>query len=123
MEYEATSKYIRMSTRKLRLIADAITRLDVNTAIVQLSQMPKRAADPMQKTLASAIANAKVKEVASETLRIKTIEVMGGPAMKRFHAASRGMAHAYKKRMSHVRILLTDEINKENTKNTHGGKS
>ena len=45
-------------------------------------------------------------------LMILTLEVDGGPAMKRWHAVSKGSAHAYKKRMSHVNITLS-EVSKE----------
>ncbi len=109
MEYTATTKYVRTSTRKLRLIADAIRPLSPVVALAQLKQMPKMAAKPMSDVVASAIANAKQKQAKEETLSFKVIEVMGGPVMKRFHAASRGQALPYKKRMTHIRIVLTDE--------------
>ena len=109
MEYQATSKYIRTTTRKLRLIADLIRKMSPSEALVQLDHMPKLGAEPMAKALASAIANASQKQAKGEDLRFKLIEVMGGPVMKRFHAVSRGQAHSYKKRMTHVRIVLTDE--------------
>lgn len=110
MEYQATSKYIRTSTRKLRLIADAIRSITPADALVQLANMPKEAADPMAKVVAAALSNAKQKNAIEQDLKFKTIEVMGGPAMKRFHAVSRGQAHSYKKRMTHVRIVLSDEV-------------
>jgi large subunit ribosomal protein L22 len=113
MEYQATSKYIRTTTRKLRLIADLIREMSPSEALIQLDHMPKLGAEPMGKALASAIANASQKKAAGESLRFKTIEVMGGPVMKRFHAVSRGQAHSYKKRMTHVRIILTDEGEKK----------
>lgn len=109
MDYQATSKYIRTSTRKLRLVADAVSKLTPSDAVVQLATMPKEAAGPMAKVIASAIANAVAKQVKETDLQFKKIEVMGGPVMKRFHAVSRGQAHAYVKRMTHVRIVLTDE--------------
>lgn len=109
MDYEATAKYIRMSTRKLRLIADAIRGLTAEEAFVKLSRLPKAAAFPMSEVISSALANAKGKNAETSALKFKTIEVMGGPALKRWHAVSRGQAHAYKKRMTHVRIILTDE--------------
>lgn len=109
MEYSATAKYIRMSTRKLRLVADSIRPLSPQVALVQLSQLPKRAARPLSDVLASALANAKQKQANTDALRFKTIEIMGGPGMKRWHAVSRGQAHAFKKRMTHIRFILTDE--------------
>jgi large subunit ribosomal protein L22 len=109
MEYQATSKYIRTSTRKLRLIADAISKMSPSDALVQLAHMPKMAAGPMAKVVSSAVANALQKQAKESDLVFKKIEVMGGPVMKRFHAVSRGQAHGYKKRMTHVRIVLSDE--------------
>lgn len=113
MDYQATSKYIRTSTRKLRLVADLVSKLSPSDALVQLSHMPKEAAGPMAKVVASAIANAAQKQVSEDVLKFKKIEVMGGPVMKRFHAVSRGQAHSYKKRMTHVRIVLSDESGKK----------
>jgi large subunit ribosomal protein L22 len=110
MEYEATTKYVRVSTRKVRLVADSVRKLTPVAALAALSQMTNSASVPLSKTIASAIANAKAKGVATEGLRFKTIEIMGGPSMKRWHAVSRGQAHAFKKRMTHIRIILT-EIN------------
>ncbi|MEK7592510.1 MAG: uL22 family ribosomal protein [Patescibacteria group bacterium] len=109
MEYQATAKYIRTSTRKMRLVADMVRPLAPLVALVQLEHMPQLASKPLASALASAIANAKQKNVAVDALSFKIIEVMGGPSMKRWHAVSRGQAHSYKKRMTHVRIVLTDE--------------
>ncbi len=112
MEYQATAKYIRTSTRKLRLVADSIRPLTPAVASVRLASMPKAAARPLATVIAAALAGAKGKNANMDALRFKTIEVMGGPVIKRWHAVSRGQAHPYKKRMTHVRIVLTDEINK-----------
>ena len=109
MEYQATTKYIRTSTRKVRLIADAIRGKRVDRAIAILAMTPKIAAEPILKTLLSAIANAKKTVADAHTLVITQIIVMGGPVMKRFHAVSRGMAHAYKKRMTHVKIVIEEK--------------
>lgn len=109
MEYQATAKYIRISTRKMRLVADAIRGLSADRAIVVLTTTPKAAATPLLKLIRSAIANAKKTESDAHTLTIKELNVMGGPMMKRFRAVSRGMAHTYKKRMTHVHIVLADK--------------
>ena len=108
MEYSATTKYVRVSTRKVRLVADSVRKLAPAAALAALSQMQKSAAIPLSKTIASAIANAKQKGAVETGLRFKTIEIMGGPGMKRWQAVSRGQAHAFKKRMTHIRIILTE---------------
>ncbi|MBI4062590.1 50S ribosomal protein L22 [Candidatus Gottesmanbacteria bacterium] len=109
MEYQATSKYVRVSTRKVRLLADSIRTMTPARALTYLDAMGKSAAEPMAKVIRSALSNAKEKQGASDALTIKSIEVMGGPVMKRWRAVSRGSAHAYKKRMTHIRVVLTDE--------------
>jgi len=122
MEYQATAKHIHISTRKLRLVADAIRGLTPAQAIVSLERMPKRAAKPLGDVIASAVANAKQKGVDIQSLTFKTIEVMGGPMMKRFRAVSRGVAHGYKKRMTHVRIIVTDSTIEKEKVMTSGGE-
>lgn len=109
MEFTATAKYLHTSTRKLRLVADAVRNLSLDEATIQLERLPKRASLVLSKVVKSALNNASQKNVQVEKLRFKLIEVMGGPVMKRFHAASRGRAHPYKKRMTHVRVILTDD--------------
>lgn len=114
MEFEATGKYLRVSTRKMRLIADMVMRMNAVVASDTLARTPKHAAKLLAAVLKSAMANAKGRNVDGKDLKIKEIMVMGGPAMKRWHAVSRGMAHAFKKRMTHVRVTLltTNDVKK-----------
>ncbi len=113
METRATAKYIRTSTRKLRLIGDAIRPLTAARSLRVLSEMDKAGAEPFIKLVNSAVANAKQQGIDATNWTFSRVEVMGGPSMKRFHAVSRGMAHAYKKRMTHVTVVLTDGVSKE----------
>ncbi|MDP3988507.1 MAG: 50S ribosomal protein L22 [Candidatus Levybacteria bacterium] len=107
MEVVAKSKSVRISPRKIRLIADSIRNMEVKKALDSLSLLNKRGAIPLWKTLKSAVANAvnnaKLKE---EGLFIKSIEVDGGPVLKRFRPSTRGRVHPYKKRASHIKITL-----------------
>jgi large subunit ribosomal protein L22 len=109
MEYTATAKYIRTSPRKVRLVARAISGKKVGVALSALGSIPKHAAEPLKKLIDSAVANAVQKKATADTLIVAAIDVMGGPVLKRWHAASRGMAHSYKKRMTHVKVILKDE--------------
>jgi large subunit ribosomal protein L22 len=111
MQYQATAKHVHMSTRKVRLVADSIRKLTPAKALDLLALTPKQAAKPIAQVILSALANAKIKGVKPETLTFKQIEIMGGPMMKRWHAVSKGMAHSYKKRMTHIRVVL-EETNK-----------
>ena len=109
MEYTAVAKSIRMGPRKVRLIADSIRKIDsIDKSLNILSLLSKRAADPIEKTLKRAIANAINRGAKKEDLFIKSIEVMEGPAIKRIRPSTRGRAHPYKKRSSHIKIILVD---------------
>lgn len=116
MEITAEAKFIKMSPRKVRLVAGALKSLSPTVALEHLALMPKRAAVPVAAVLKSALANATNNaKLQAEALRIKSVIVGGGPALKRWRPVSRGRAHPYKKRMSHIRIVLTDntEVNSE----------
>lgn len=112
MEVTAEAKYVKLSPRKVRLVAEAIKRLSPALALEHLALMPKRAAGPIALVLKSAVANATHNaKLSADVLRIKSVVVGGGPALKRWHPVSRGRAHPYKKRMSHIRVVLSDERN------------
>ena len=114
MEVIAEAKFVKMSPRKVRLVAEAIKKLSPALALEHLALMPKRAAGPVASVLKSALANATNNaKVSAEKLWIKSVIIGGGPALKRWRPVSRGRAHPYKKRMSHIRIVLTDnaEVN------------
>ncbi|KKP79848.1 MAG: 50S ribosomal protein L22 [Candidatus Levybacteria bacterium GW2011_GWB1_35_5] len=107
MEIIAISKSVRVAPRKVRLVADAIRKLSIPDALVSLSVLNKRAALSLNKTLKSAVANAKNNnKVEVKDLTIKTIDVLEAPSFKRFHPSTRGRAHPYKRRGSHIRIVL-----------------
>lgn len=97
-----------MSTRKLRLIVDSISSLPLTRVLDQLMIGKKRGARVIADVIRSAVANAKQKGSTEKELKISKIDVMGGPTDKRWHAVSRGMAHPYKKRMTHIRVVLAD---------------
>ena len=108
MDVAATSKYIRVSPRKLELLVRGIKSYPPTQALTQLEFIHESGARPLHKVIASALANAKNRNLKTDSLIFKQIEVTPGGALKRFRAVSRGMAHSYKKRMSHIRVTLTD---------------
>lgn len=109
MYYKATEKYQRTSPRKLRLIADEIKKFSPKEALEYLAIVPKKAGLPIYKALFSAVSNAKDKDINIEDLILKSINIGIGPSMKRWRAVSRGRAHGYKKRMSHINIILEEK--------------
>lgn len=110
MEIRAISKYLRISPKKVRLVADVIRGLDVNTAEDQLKFITKKASHLIAKTLKSAVANAEHNfGLKKDNLYIKKILVNEGPALKRWMPRAFGRATPIKKRSSHIEIVL-DEI-------------
>lgn len=107
MEIVAVSRSVRISSRKVRLVADAIRNKSATQALNALTLIKKRGASSLYKTLKSAIANAvnnaKLKE---DSLVVKSINIDAGPFLKRYRPSTRGRVHPYKKRSSHIKIIL-----------------
>lgn len=106
MQAKAILKNYRQSPRKVRLVADLVRGKNVNDAITTLSFIPKRSALPLQKFLASALANAKNLSLPIENLIVKEIKVESGSTISRRRPRSRGMANPIRKRTSHVSVVL-----------------
>jgi large subunit ribosomal protein L22 len=109
METVAIAKYIRMSPRKVRLVADLIRGKKVGDALNILSFTPKASAPVILKTLKSAIANAgQKKDVDVDNLIVKGISVDEGPTLKRFRARAMGRGTRILKRASHIKIIVEE---------------
>jgi len=107
MEVIAQSKYIRTSPRKLRLVARAIKGLSISQALIALTNLDKRAALPLMKTIKSAVANATNNAgQKAEEMKIKIVKIDGGAIYKRIQPVSRGQAHSIQKRTSHITVIL-----------------
>ncbi len=113
MEARAMARHVRGSARKYRQVVDVIRGKSVQEALNILQFMPKAAAEPLEKTVRSAVANAvnmdDSGELDAENLHIKTISIDGGPAQKRIHYGPRGMASRMKKRSSHITVVVSDD--------------
>ena len=107
MKFTATQKYILTSPRKLREITGILDGLTPSMAFERLAYVDKSAALTVRKVIGTAIANAKQKSVSEGDLVFQTLEIGEGPRLKRFRAGSRGRAKPYKRRMSHIRVVLT----------------
>jgi large subunit ribosomal protein L22 len=114
-EFKATQKYLLMSPRKVRLVVGVIKKMKPAEAVEKLPFVQKRAGIEVSKVIKSAIASAKNAGISDTDLVFKEIQVGEGPRLKRGRAASRGMWHPFKRRMSHIRVVLTTknkQINK-----------
>ena len=111
MQIQAYTKYTRISPKKAREIAREIQGRNAAEALEMLKFIPRKSARLLAKTLHSAISNAENNNnITGDALTIESAIIEEGPAFRRFRPVARGMAHPYKKRTSHIRIVLTDEV-------------
>ncbi len=109
MQVSATAKRLRMSPRKLRLVADQIRGKAVGDALDILVFDPQKGAPLVRKVLESAIANAENNEGADvDELSVSEIYVNEGVTMKRLRPRARGRADRIFKRTSHVTVTVSD---------------
>lgn len=115
MEIKSVQKFVKTSPRKLRLVAALAKKMKPAEAIETLPFSRKRAADPLVKVIKTALANAKERGLKEENLIFKEIQINEGPRLKRGRPASRGVWHPYKRRMSHIRVILEERKKNEKT--------
>lgn len=112
MEARAISKYNRQSPRKMRLVIDLIRGKSVDEAYAILQFSKKKAAEQIDKTLRSAVANAKSKAddagefVDVDELVVKEAYVNEGPRLKRWRAAAMGRAAPMAHPTSHIVVVV-----------------
>jgi large subunit ribosomal protein L22 len=108
-EVRAQAKYVRMSPRKARLVAEHIRGRSVPEARAVLAFTSREAAGVLQKVLQSAVSNAEANHgIAEDRLYVKTTYVDGGPVMKRWRARARGRVARNRKRTSHITVTLAE---------------
>lgn len=107
MEVIATTRNLRMSARKVRLVVDLIRGMEVAPALSQLQFLAKDASVPVTKLLKSAMANAEHNfRFEKDTLFIKTIKVDQGSPLKRWRARAFGRAAPIMKHSCHITLIL-----------------
>jgi large subunit ribosomal protein L22 len=107
MEIKAIARNVRMSPRKVRVLALVFKNTPVIDTLIRLDHVDRAASRPIAKAIASAVANAKnVHNLTPEQLSVKNITVDGASVLKRFRPAARGAAHSYKRRNSHITVIL-----------------
>ena len=109
MEVQAHLRNLRISPRKVRLIADVIRGMNVSNAKIQLEFINKKSSQPVLKLLNSAIANAKHNfNLSEDNLYISKIFVNEGTTLKRWIPRAMGRASSINKRTSHITIALDE---------------
>jgi large subunit ribosomal protein L22 len=114
MEFITIQKNIQNSPRKLRLVATMVRKMDPYAALDVLQFTRNAAAQPLAKAIKTVLANAGSKD----GLSFKSIEINEGLKMRRYRVgtAGRGRGRPYKKKTSHIKIVLTDEVKLEQKK-------
>jgi len=117
MQARAIARYVRQSPTKVRLVVDLIRDKSVGDAYSILQFSPRKAAEIIDKTLRSAVANAQVKaqdegEVLDvDDLFVLEIMVDEGPAQRRYRSAAMGRAAPIRKRTSHITVVVDKRSN------------
>ena len=108
-EVRAEAKYVRMSPRKARLVAEHIRGRSVPEARAVLAFTSREAAGALEKVLHSAVSNAEANHgIPEDTLYVKEAYVDGGPVLKRWRPRARGRVARIKKRTCHITVHLAE---------------
>ena len=109
-EARATLKFARISSRKVKIVADLIRGKDVDEALAIMKFIPKASSEVLEKLLKSAIANAENNhDMKHENLYVAEIFANQGPTLKRIRPAAKGSAVRIRKRTSHITIVLKEK--------------
>ena len=107
MEIKVINRFIRMSSKKLRLVAGLIRGAQTDVALDQLRFANKKAAEPIAKLLKSAIASAvNDYELDKHNLFVKEIRIDEGGMLKRWTPKAHGSATPIRRRLSHINITV-----------------
>ncbi|MDG6093918.1 50S ribosomal protein L22 [Acetobacter sp. AN02] len=110
-EAQAITRNIRVSPRKLNLVAGLIRNKPASQAVATLTFSKRRIAQQVKKTLESAIANAENNhQLDVDQLVVKTAEVGKSIVMRRFHARGRGRSARIEKFFSHLKIVVAERV-------------
>ena len=109
LEAKAVLKYARISSRKVKIVADLIRGKNVDEALAIVKFTPKAASEIVEKLLKSAIANAENNHgMKSNNLYVAEIYANQGPTLRRIRPAAKGSAVRIRKRTSHITIVLKE---------------
>ena len=110
VEARATLSYARISSRKVKIVADLMRGKKVDEALSIAKFAPKASGELLEKLLKSAIANAENNHFMNRAnLYVAEIYANQGPTLKRIRPAAKGSAVRIRKRTSHITIVLKEK--------------
>jgi large subunit ribosomal protein L22 len=111
MEVIAKGKFIRISAKKARPVADLIRGKNAKVSLAALKLMPQRTSNEIAKVLLSAMSNAENNfNLDKDALLISKITVDAGPSLKRWRPRAKGATSSIKKRTAHITVIVSGEI-------------
>ena len=111
MPVHAIAKGVRLSPRKVSIVAQLVRGRSVADALTILAHTPRRPAEVVRKVVASAQANADHNHnMKPDSLRIVEISVTPGPRLKRYRPAAHGRALPFQRKTSHIRVVVDGEV-------------
>jgi large subunit ribosomal protein L22 len=123
MDVISIYRYARISPYKARKVTREIQGLPVSQALDIVTFTPQKAALLVGKTLRSAIANAENNhDLDADRLVVKECVVGEGPSFRRFKARARGSAAPIRRHTSHIRVVLSDEVDLKESKKGQSSK-
>ena len=109
MEARAIAKYVRISSRKVRVVLDLVRGKNVNEAFAILNYTPQNSATVVNKVLKSAAANAENNlNLDVNKLYVAEAYANQGPTLKRFRPRAQGRAYSIMKRSSHITLVVKE---------------
>jgi large subunit ribosomal protein L22 len=103
-------RWVRISPRKVRLVADMVRGANVESALGMLNFVPRRGAKVVSKAIASALSNAQNDaKLDPDSLVIEKIFVDSGPTVKRWRPRAMGRANRINKKTCHVTVWLGEK--------------
>ena len=124
MEAKAKARFVRVTPQKARRVVDLIRGKQAAEAVAVLQFAPQAAAEPVLKTVRSAVANAvegakrNSERLDEADLYISEVFVDEGPTLKRFRPRAQGRAGRINKRTSHITVVVAQ---REKAASTKGG--
>ena len=111
LQVRAVSKYIQGSPVKMRRVVNSVRGMRALEALEVLSLLPHKAAEPVYKTIKSALANAEENyALEPEDMIVTTITVDEGPRLRRARYGARGRFKPIRKRLSHITVILEEDF-------------
>ena len=111
--YQASAKYVRLSTQKATRVLDLVQKKSVSDALNSLAFTPTKSARIIEKVIKSAMANAQNqdKNLDIKDLVVKELRIGTGPYLRRFRPKAMGRAGRIRKPLSHITVVL--DVNEE----------